>query len=103
MTLPFWLSALFGFLIVARVTRFVNADYLAADLRSAVMKRFGDGKLYYLATCPWCLSIWTALPVSAIVVLAPMTGAFGAVWAVLGVWLGYSYAYGLVTQNLDGE
>ena len=103
MTLPFWLAALFGFLIIARATRFVNDDVLAAGLRSWVLVKFGDGKMYYLATCPWCLSIWTALPVSAIVVLAPMTGAFGAIWTILGLWLGYSYVYGLVAQNLDGE
>lgn len=31
--MPFWLAVVFGLLIVARVTRFVNADVLGADIR----------------------------------------------------------------------
>lgn len=101
--MPFWLAALFGFLIVARITRFVNDDFLAAPIREAVMKRFGaKGKLYYLATCPWCLSIYSALPVAVIVPLVfGDFGAFGTLWAAGGLWLGYSYVYGLVAGNFD--
>lgn len=128
--MSFWLAMALGFLIVARVTRFVNSDVLAEGIRlwaegievpprtkrprlaAAIRKLkrlarrplaaiFGD-KLPDLFTCPWCLSIYVALPTALIVVLA--FGAFttaGAVWAVLGLWLGYSYAYALVANNLD--
>ena len=102
--MPFWLAVVLGYFVVARVTRFVNADYLAADLRAWVMRRFGDGKLYYLATCPWCLSIWTALAVSLVVVLsfAPewMT-AWGQIFGVGALTAAYSYLHGIVTGNLD--
>lgn len=119
--MSFWLAMALGFLIVARVTRFVNSDVLAEGIRLWAegietpsrfrkLKRlarrplaaiFGD-KLPDLFTCPWCLSIYVALPAALIVVLA--FGAFttaGAVWAVLGLWLGYSYVYALVANNLD--
>jgi hypothetical protein len=114
---PFWLAVLFGFLIVARTTRFVNADVLAEPIRMwadgiekpgrlRTLKRalrrplravFGD-ELAILVGCPWCLSIWFALPVAAVVVV--LFSSYG--WfAVLGLWLGYSYVYGLLAANLD--
>lgn len=102
--MPLWLAAILGYFIVARVTRFLNADYLAADIRAETMRRFGDGKIYYLITCAWCASIWVALPVSVIVVLSFAPGWFtiwGAIFAIGGLWAGYSYVHGIVTNNLD--
>lgn len=131
MTLPFWLAAALGFLIVARTTRFVNDDVLAEGLRNwgdglqpapstsrvvrvrrwigdgirlVLLKIFGPKHLSYLLTCPWCLSIWTGLPVAVAVVVGwSPYGGWSAVWAIVGLWMGYSYAYGLLAQNLDGE
>lgn len=100
--MPIWLGAILGYFIVARGTRFLNADYLAADFRAWVMRRFGDGKLYYLVTCPWCLSIWIALPVTLYVVLVPLDGFFGTLLTIAGLWAAYSYVHGIVTSNLDG-
>lgn len=102
-TVPLWLAAILGYFIVARVTRFLNADYLAADIRAWVMRRFGDGKLYYLVTCPWCASIYVALPVSLVVSLA-FSGydALGTLLTFGGLWAAYSYVHGIVTNNLDG-
>jgi hypothetical protein len=97
-----WLAAVLGYFIVARGTRFLNSDYLAADIRSWVMRRFGDGKLYYLTTCPWCASIWFALPVALYVALVPLSGVFGTLLLIAGLWSGYSYVHGIVTNNLDG-
>lgn len=100
----FGLAVILGYLIVARVTRFLNSDYLAAGLRSWVMERFGDGKLYYLTTCPWCASIWVSLPVALVVALVfGSFSPFGYVFAAAGLWLGYSYLHGLVTNTLDGD
>jgi hypothetical protein len=101
---PFLLAAVLGYFIVARVTRFLNSDYLAADFRAWVFRRFGDGKIFYLITCPWCASIWVALPVSLAVSLA--FGDFdvlGSLLAVGGLWGAYSYVHGLVTLNLDKD
>ena len=100
--LPFWAVALLGFLVVARATRFLNADYLARHFRAAVMRRFGDGNLYYLVTCPWCASIWIAGPVAGVSSFVYLNG-FSAWAAFLGLWAGYSWLYGLVAINLDDE
>lgn len=117
--MPFWLAVVFGFAVVARTTRFVNSDVLAEPIRHWAagiekpgrlrkLKRavrrplravFGD-ELAILAVCPWCLSIWFALPVAWVVVSLAWTYPDG--WfAVLGLWLGYSYLYGLAALNLD--
>lgn len=118
--MPFWLAAVLGFFIVARTVRFVNSDVLAEPIRmwadgiekpgrlrglKRALRRplyavFGD-ELSILVGCPWCLSIWFALPVALAVVLT--TGDFGQdSWlAVAGLWLGYSYVYGLAAANLD--
>lgn len=97
--MPLWLAALLGFAIVARVTRFLNSDYLAGDIRAWVMSRFGDGKIYYLVTCPWCASIWVGLPVALYVALVPLDGAFGTLLLIAGLWGGYSYAYGRLAAS----
>ena len=119
--MPFWLAAVLGFFIVARATRFVNSDVLGESIRHWAagiekpgrlrrLKRaarrplravFGD-ELTTLVNCPWCLSIWFALPVAAVVVLG--FGHFSpgpAALALVSLWLGYSYVYGLVALNLD--
>lgn len=120
--MPFWLAAVFGFLIVARATRFVNSDVLAEPLRMwaegietpgrfrkirraarrPLAAIFGS-KTGDLFTCPWCLSIYFALPWAIVVAVA--FGDFtpgGTVLAALGLWLGYSWVYALVANNLDG-
>lgn len=119
--MPFWLAVVLGFFVVARSVRFVNSDVLAEPIRMWAdgiekpgrlrkLKRwvrrplyavFGD-ELSILVTCPWCLSIWFAFPVSvAVVAISGDFGALGNAWAVVGLWLGYSYLYGLTALNLD--
>ena len=102
--MPFWAVALLGFLIVARVTRFLNEDYLAADFRAWLFRRFGDGKIYYLVTCPWCASIWIAGPVAALAAW-PFSGLEGRwAWAgFFGLWFGWSYLYGRLAATEDDE
>lgn len=100
--LPFWAIALLGFLVVARATRFLNSDYLAADFRDWVRRRFGDGKLYYLITCPWCASIWIAGPVSGGISFWYFDGL--TAWAAfVGLWAGYSYVYGRLAATEEDE
>jgi hypothetical protein len=102
--LPFWAAVLLGFAAVARVTRFITADALAEPFRDWVQLKTGDGKLTYLVSCPWCASIYVALPAALVVVLT-MSGYAGwqAVFLVGTLWLGYSYTYGLLANNLDGD
>lgn len=117
--MPFWLAVVLGFFIVARTTRFVNSDVLAEPIRqwadgiekptrfrglSRAARRplraiFGD-ELAILVGCPWCLSIWFALPVALVVVSLAWPYPDG--WfAALGLWLAYSYVYGILALNLD--
>jgi hypothetical protein len=121
--MPFWLAAVFGFLIVARSTRFINSDVLAKPIRLwadgiiapgrfAGLRRlarrplyaiFGD-ELSILVTCPWCLSIYFALPPAAVAVYG--FGGFstgGSILALAGLWLGYSYAYAILAQTVDAD
>lgn len=102
--LPFWAVALFGFGIVARVTRFLNSDYLFEPVRDWLERKTGAGKLYYLVTCPWCASIWVAAPVAAIAAwpLSSLEGRWA--WtAFVGLWFGWSYLYGRLAMTEDDE
>lgn len=117
--MPFWLAVVLGFFIVARSVRFVNTDVLAEPIRMwadgiekpgrlRTLKRWLRRPLYavfrdelsILVTCPWCLSVWFALPVAIVTVEISWPYEHG--WfAVAGLWLGYSYVYGLTAMNLD--
>jgi hypothetical protein len=93
---------LLGLGIVFRVTRFVNDDVLFEPARDAIDRRFGtDSKTAYLASCPWCASIWIAAPVAGYVA-ALITPCLGLPWwfTGLGVWLAYSWLYGVVSSLL---
>jgi hypothetical protein len=101
---PFWVAVLLGFGIVARTTRFLNWDTLAAPLREWVMLRAGGtSKRYKLITCCWCASVWVSAPVSAGIAFVYSGLSWPYSWlAFLGLWLGYSWVYSLIAINLDG-
>lgn len=45
----------------ARLTRLVTDDYITRHLRAYLIRKRGpDSDIAYLATCPWCLSMWIA-------------------------------------------
>jgi hypothetical protein len=102
--LPYLAVALLGFAIVARSTRFLNSDVLAQPIRDRVLIRFGEGRISYLVTCPWCASIWISAPVAlyADLVLLDLPWRWD-VFVTVGLWLGWSYAYGLLSSQLDDE
>jgi len=57
---------------VARVTRFIVDDQLSIGLRRWVLSKWGDDSWQaYLSTCPWCVSIWIALPIMPVAVFWP--------------------------------
>jgi hypothetical protein len=64
-------------LAVARITRFLTEDYLTVGYRRWVVTRWGpESKMSYLVHCPWCTSIWIALPVM------PVASLFPNVWVI---------------------
>jgi hypothetical protein len=55
-------------LAVARLTGLITEDKITEGLRSALFDRIDeDGKLAYLITCPWCVSIYLAIPAAVLV------------------------------------
>ena len=75
------LSLVVATLAVARVTRFLTEDFLAVGYRRWVVNRWGENsKMAYLVHCPWCTSIWVALPImpAAVFISVPMN-----LWACL--------------------
>lgn len=66
------LALIVGVLAVARITRLLTEDRLTIGYRRWVVKRTGeDSMLSYLVHCPWCMSLWVALPVMPLVALLP--------------------------------
>lgn len=66
------LSLVMGLLAVARITRLLVDDELTNKYRLWVIKRWGETSWQsYLAHCPWCCSVWVAIPVMPAAVLFP--------------------------------
>lgn len=63
-------------LATARITTLLTHDEIAAPLRSWIAKRFDTGDenrthpLAYMAFCPWCVSVWVAVVLAALVYFA---------------------------------
>jgi len=57
-------------LAFARLVILLTADMITARPRDAVVERLkerGHNMLAYLLLCPWCLSIWLAIPAAPII------------------------------------
>lgn len=57
-------------LAFARLVVLLTADYITARPRDAfveALKERGHNTLAYLFLCPWCLSIWLAIPAAPII------------------------------------
>lgn len=63
---------------VARVTRLIVDDKIMLPFRQKVLNWSGeDGWFFYLVTCPWCMGIWVAAPMTAITYMWPHRIWFG--------------------------
>ncbi len=59
-------------LAVARLTRLLVSDQITVGLRQWVIRKWGpDSKASYLIHCPWCMSIWVAIPVMPVAAIFP--------------------------------
>ncbi|GAA2657606.1 hypothetical protein [Nonomuraea recticatena] len=84
--------------IVFRVTRFLNADYLATPLREWADRRYGpESRVAYLLGCGWCASIWVAAIVVPVAYRYGERRWFQAAAAIAGA----SWLYGIAATQLD--
>jgi hypothetical protein len=102
-------------LAIYRLTRLVTVDTLtdparkrlldaakriAFDVATSNMNRptpvttNGYGRLWELVTCPWCISVWIAVPVVALTRLAPV------VWQYPALTLALAAVAGIVSERL---
>lgn len=81
-----------GALAVYRVTRLVVEDTIADPIRNRIVEAAPEGRLAYLVTCPWCVSVWVAAGWAGLAVAAP------AVAAPVGAALAWSAAAGLLSS-----
>jgi hypothetical protein len=66
------IAMIVGALTVSRITRLLIDDQLTIGFRRWVLEKWGaDSWQGYLSTCPWCVSIWIAIPVMPATVLWP--------------------------------
>ena len=84
-------------LFVYRLTRLVVLDELLAPVRDWVWDRKSprDSQIGYFFTCPWCVSLWVALPVVFLYALFP------SITILVGCIFTLSAIAGLITARLD--
>lgn len=71
-----------GALAVHRLTRLATEDEITEPVRQRITTAAPEGRLAYLVTCPWCVSMWAGAGWAALTVAAPRTArALGAVLA----------------------
>lgn len=102
---------LWGFLaygFTGRATAMINHDLALAWLRHLIRNIWGEGSIPdRFIRCPWCVSVWVALPATwALWWLASSYAVIpvGPWWLFCpGVWFTLSWAVSLTADNLDGE
>lgn len=69
-----------------RITKLVIDDEITRELREKIMERIeGNEKLEYLATCPWCISIYAGVAVVVIEKAVPELNTVLASSAITGL------------------
>src|SRR5687767_5361318 len=89
-----WMIAL------ARLTRLLTVDRITDFLRSWAWnpKTGEDGMLFYLSTCPWCVSLWLGLITAPILLFTiDLTAWWTPVFALMGSWF-----VGVSAENFEG-
>lgn len=89
-------DALADTLATHRLTKLVIDDYITEPLRDRVYKKFGspqDSKVSYVVGCPWCVSMYIGIGVSAARTIAPKA------WRPLAYALAFSSVTGWVEEH----
>lgn len=81
----------------ARLVVLITMDMITARPRDAVVEALKERKhdmLAYMLLCPWCVSIWLAIPA------APIIYAYGHNWWLFipALWLALSAAAGALAR-----
>lgn len=87
-------------LAAARGARFVVIDKLTANVRAAIIRKYGQG--YWLTTltnCVACSSIWTSLPAAAYYIQLTHLGW----WWAAPSWLAMAYLAHMFVTKVDGD
>lgn len=91
-----WLLAL------ARLTRLLVTDRITDFLRAAawkVSKGNEDGMIWYLSTCPWCVSLWLGLASAPLMLhTIGLSMWWFLVFALVGSWF-----TGVSAENFEGR
>lgn len=95
---------IFAFIVLtlasARLTRLVWADKISFPIRQKLAQRLGAQHWFvYLVHCPFCVSVWTSLAMSALGIVA--TG-LSWVWLVPAA-LAMSYLVAPVLRKFEGD
>lgn len=71
-------SLIVAALAVARITRLLVDDRLTVRWRQWIVRRYGTESLMsYLVHCPWCMSMYLAIPIMPIAALFPYPWVIG--------------------------
>lgn len=97
MLVPSALMMIVGAFATFRLVRLFLQDEIMEGFRDKWWSKFPpeSTKLGYLLTCPWCLSIWMAIPVTLLMFFGGIVGA--VVLAILAL----SAATGLIYSLLE--
>lgn len=83
---------------IARITRFLNHDTLAAPIRAKIIARFGAQSWpAELIECPYCISIWAGALVTPFAFFFPNSPLF----IIPAVALTCSYLYATAASWTD--
>ena len=80
-----------------RVTRFIVVDELFSPVRNWIWEAKAPESSYigYFFTCPWCISLWVALPIVFLYALNP------SLVVLVGCIFALSAISGLIAARLD--
>lgn len=84
-------------LALARAARLLTLDVITEPLRIAIERRWPDTLRAYLASCPWCVSLWLA----AVTAWAPLYALDLPLWLWPLLALAASHVAGLLNPPVD--
>jgi hypothetical protein len=93
-TVAVWMIAL------ARLTRLLTVDRITDFLREWAWKisKSEDGLVFYLSTCPWCVSLWLGLITAPFLMMTiDLSMWWTPIFALVGSWF-----VGVSAENFEG-